>query len=365
MILLSTPVNIYYVTGRVFSGYVCLTDDNQSLLFVQRPLDVETNDHIIPIRKVEDIPGLLAERGIDLPSSLALELDALTYNEVLRIRKAFSVQELENASLIMRRRRMIKTETEIEQLRISADIHMEVYREVPRLFRKGMRDIDFQIEIEHLMRKKGSIGLFRTFGSNMDIYMGNLLSGDNAALGSPFDFALGGGGVHPSLPIGASGELIKEGTSISVDMAGNYTAYLSDMTRVFSYGMLPDIAYKAHALSLEMHSRFKKEVKAGTSCAEIYNWTLAMAEKAGLQDYFMGANQKAKFVGHGVGLEINELPVLMARSKDFLEENMTIAYEPKFVIPKVGAVGIENTYLIKKEIVENLTSLDEEIQNLI
>lgn len=365
MILLSTPVNIYYLTGRIFAGFVCITDDNRTLSFVQRPPYIIEDENTSLIRKLEDIPGLLSEKyGISTVSSLALELDALTYNEVIRIKNAFGIQEIENASTIMRRRRMIKTDAEIEQMRISARIHSEVYRAIPSLFRQGMRDIDLQIEIEYLMRQKGSIGVFRTFGSNMDIFMGNLLAGNNASIGSPFDFALGGGGIHPSLPIGASGEVIKPGMAISIDMAGNYTAYINDMTRVYSLGDLPDIAYEAHVLSIKMHERFREEVKAETSCADIYNWTIEMTEEAGMQDYFMGAKQKAKFVGHGVGLEINEPPVLMQRSKDFLKPNMLIAYEPKFVIPEVGAVGIENTYLIKSDSVENLSSVEENIQRL-
>ena len=102
----------------------------------------------------------------------------------------------------------------------------------------------------------------------------------------------------------------------------------------------------------------------GTSCADLYNESLRMVEEAGAGPYFMGTELQAQFVGHGLGLQINELPVLMGRSKDTLQLGMVIAFEPKFVLPHVGAVGIENTYLVTETGIENLTPAPEEIIDL-
>jgi Xaa-Pro aminopeptidase len=172
---------------------------------------------------------------------------------------------------------------------------------------------------------------------------------------------LGGAGPHPCLPIGANGSLIKPGQTVMVDMAGNFTAYMTDMTRVYSYGTLPSKAYEAHQVSIDMHYWLMANGKPGLSCAVIYNHSLEMADKAGLSAHFMGTVQQAKFVGHGVGIEINEWPVLTARSKDMLQTGMLIAYEPKFVLPETGAVGIENTYLITSNGIENVTVFEETI----
>jgi len=78
----------------------------------------------------------------------------------------------------------------------------------------------------------------------------------------------------------------------------------------------------------------------------------------------MGTKQQAKFVGHGVGLEINELPVLTERSKELLEPGMVFALEPKFVLPSIGAVGIENTFLVTSAGIEKLTLFEEQIIDL-
>ena len=148
------------------------------------------------------------------------------------------------------------------------------------------------------------------------------------------------------------------------DMSGNYTAYQTDMTRVFSIGKLPDRAYRVHRVALEIQARMERTAKPGVPCAELYRDALAMAGQEGLEDCFMGTRFQAKFVGHGVGLEINELPVLTTRSKDILQPGMTFAFEPKFVLAGIGAVGIENTFLVTDSGVEKMTLLDENIIEL-
>jgi Xaa-Pro aminopeptidase len=362
--LIATNVNIYYLTGRIFAGFVYLPVEGDPIYFVQRPADMQ-GENVIHIRKPEDIPCLLQKKKLSLPSVLLLEADQITHNEFLRLETVFNPKVTGNATSVLRKARMIKTPWEIEQLRISAKRHVETYQQIPSVFRKNMKDVEFQYEIERLMRKNGSLGIFRAFGNNMDIFMGSLLTGKNAETPSPYDFALGGGGLNPCLPIGVNGEKIQPGQTVMVDMAGNFTAYITDMTRVYSYGTLPDVVYQAHQTSILMNNRFMETVKPGVSCADIYKWSVEMVEEAGFSAHFMGTVQQAKFVGHGVGIEINELPVLTNRSNDQLQAGMIIAYEPKFVFPDVGATGIENTFLITETGTEKLTVLNEEIVNLI
>ncbi|MDR1561781.1 MAG: Xaa-Pro peptidase family protein [Dysgonamonadaceae bacterium] len=360
--LVSTFVNQYYLAGKLFKGYIYLPADGETLFFVQRETYL-TDSQVFQIRKPEDIPGILQSLNYPLPKTLFLETGQISHNDFLRLEAAFRPDKTGDATALLRRARMIKSPWEIGQFRISAQKHAEVYSRIPSLFREGMKDIDFQIEIEHLMRRNGSLGIFRTFG-DMDIFMGSLLTGSNAAAPAPYDFALGGAGMHPCLPIGCSGETIGEGNAVMVDFAGNFTAYMSDMTRVFAYGKLPDEVQRAHQLSIDMHNRLREEVRPGVSCASVWQWSLAMAEDAGFGGNFMGTSFQAKFVGHGVGLEINEPPVLMARSKDVFRTNMVFAYEPKFVFEGIGAVGNENTFLVTGDGIENMTVFDERIGQL-
>ena len=362
--LISTDVNIYYLTGILFSGCIFLPAEGKPVWFVQRPSGLE-GEQVVYIRKPEEIPALLKERNIPLPETLLLEADQITHNEFLRFETALHPVRTGNLTTLLRKARMVKTPWEVEQIRYSAKKQVDVFREIPPLFRKGMTEVAFQIEIEHVMRKNGSIGFFRTFGANMKVFMASLLSGKNADTPSPIDFALGGRGIHPSLPVGASDDLINEGSAIMVDFAGNFTAYQSDMTRVYSFGKLPEIAYKAHQVSVDMHHRLMEEAKPGTACSGIYNRMLAIAGESGFAANFMGFSQQAKFVGHGVGLEINEPPVLTGRSCDELQPGMIIAFEPKFVLPGIGAVGIEDTYLVTDSGIEKLTVFEEGIISIL
>jgi len=361
--LLTMNMNLYYVSGQVFNGYFYLPAEGRPYWFVKRLTVPETNQvHVI--RKPEQMPELFRDLNLAMPRKLLLEEDELSYNECIRLQHVFRAEATGNASALIRHIRMIKTPWEIEQMRISARRHEAVYREIPACYRPGMRDVELQIEIEKRMRMHGSLGYFRAFGSNMDIFMGSLLAGENAGEPSPFDFALGGKGIHASGPLGANGTLLREGTTVMADMSGNYTAYQTDMTRVFSIGKLPDRAYRVHRVALEIQARMERAAKPGVPCAELYRDALAMAGQEGLEACFMGTRFQAKFVGHGVGLEINELPVLTTRSKDILQPGMTFAFEPKFVLAGIGAVGIENTFLVTDSGVEKMTLLDENIIEL-
>lgn len=361
--LLSVDVNLFYTTGRIYSGYFYLPTEGKPWFFVKRPNGL-SGEQVVYIRKPEEIPGILADAGLQRPEHLLLELDELSYNETQRLLKALNPMEVGNGTLFMRMMRRIKTPMEIEQFRISARKHEATYREIPACYRPGMTDLELQFEIELRMRRNGSMGLFRAFGPNMDIFMGSLLTGENAETPSPFDFALGGEGVNAACPLGANGTPLKEGMAVMIDMAGNYTPYMTDMTRVFSIGKLPEEAYRAHQVALEIQEAVKALIKPGTPCSELYSIAAEKAQQAGLAANFMGTRQQAKFVGHGIGLQINELPVLTPRSKDALQANMVFALEPKFVLPGIGAVGIENSFLVTEDGGEQLTLAPEEIIRL-
>lgn len=361
--LLSVDVNLYYTTGRIFSGYFYLPAEGAPWFFVKRPNGLSYHQ-VEYIRKPEQIAELFAARGISMPEKLLLEADELTYNDYIRLQSIFNPKETGNATALMRTLREIKTPWEISQFRISAEKHAKTYSEVPQCFRPGMTDLEFQYEIEKRMRQNGSIGIFRAFGANMDIFMGSILAGENAEAPSPFDFALGGNGMDASCPLGANGTVLKEGTAIMVDMAGNYTPYMTDMTRVFSVGKLTEEAYRAHQTALTIQSEIENIARPGVVCSELYNIAARIAEKEGFAANFMGTKQQAKFVGHGIGIQINELPVLTPRSKEALQPDMVFALEPKFVIPGVGAVGIENSFLVTENGIEKLTHFEEEIIQL-
>ncbi|MDR0976639.1 MAG: Xaa-Pro peptidase family protein [Prevotellaceae bacterium] len=358
--LLTCNVNLLYTCGLIASGFLYLPAEGQAHLFVKRPNNL-AGDDVHPIRKPEQLPDLLSALGLPAPGVLMLEGDELPHSDYLRLAACFPTSTVVNGTPLIRRARSVKTPFEIELFRRSGLAHARAYNRIPSVYRPGMTDHELAIEAEHLMRQEGSLGIFRTFGQGMEIFMGSLLAGDNAAAPSPYDFALGGAGTDASLPIGANGTPLRPGESIMVDIGGNFFGYMGDMTRVFSVGTLPQRAYTAHRVCLDIQDAVAAQAKPGAVCEDLYQTALDMAARAGFADGFMGVGQQAKFVGHGIGLEINELPVLSPRNKQVLEEGMTFALEPKIVLPGIGAVGIENSWAVTAHGVEKLTLCEEQI----
>lgn len=345
--LISTNANIYYLTGRVFRGYIYLTADETAapVYFVRRPNHL-TGDDIVFIHKIEEMPQTVdvsALRG----AVIGLETGVESYNDVCRMAKVFG-EHVTPAYMtaVMQSARSVKTAEEIDKLRLSGVKQTRVYSRIPHLYQEGMRDIELQVEIERTARLEGCLGQFRVSGNDMELFMGNVLVGENADSPSPYDFAMGGRGMDPSLPVGADGTLIKPGESVMVDLNGDFTGYMTDMTRCYALEELPAEAVRAHKLSIDICRAIADKGREGTEARALYELAVSMAREAGLENNFMGHRQHAGFVGHGVGIEINELPVLAPRSRAVLEAGNVIAVEPKFVIPGVGAVGIENTYVV-------------------
>lgn len=361
-LLIADNAMLYYLTGRVYSGWAFIpVDENVNpVWFVRRPVELTGKD-VMEVRKPEEIPSRLEALGISLPEAVGLEMDALPYSTITRLQAVFPGAESYTASPIVAAARSVKTPLEISMMERSGVIHTAVYHKIPSLFSPGMTDFELDVAIEHLSRLEGCLGQFRIAGKSMEFFMGNVLTGENADAPSPYDFALGGKGMDPSLPVGASGEEIKPGTTVSVDVNGDYTGYMTDMTRVFSYGDIPSEAKAAHECSLAIHREFRRMAVPGTKASDIYEMAARLAREAGFERYFMGHRQKAGFCGHGVGIEINETPVIAPRSRDILQTGNAIAMEPKFVLPHVGAVGIENTYIVSPEGARCITNAPEEI----
>ena len=298
--LITCNANLIYTYGCVVSGYLYLPLHSPALLFFKRPNNI-TGEHSFSIRKPEQIVDLLKEQGLPMPTKLMLEGDELPYTEYCRL-----------AGLFL----------------------------------------------------QGCLGIFRVFGRSMEIFMGSVLTGDNAGYPSPYDFALGGQGLDPALPGGANKTPLKEGQSVMVDLGGNFNGYMNDMSRVFSIGKLPEEAYTAHQVCLDIQEKIASIARPGIACEVLYDTAVEVVKAAGFADKFMGTGQQAKFIGHGIGLEINEAPVLAPRIKQQLEPGMVFALEPKIVIPGVGPVGIENSWVVTNEGIEKLTNCNEEIIEL-
>lgn len=363
-LLLGDNANKFYLTGRIFDGYIYLSPKGETVYLVRRPSVLEGSG-VYRIRKPEEIPGVLEQRHIAMPESLGLELIQQPYCVVERLAKAMHADSFGNADAVLLASRAVKTAAEIQLIADCGVRHERIYRRIPELYREGMDDVELQIEIERLTRLEGGLGIIRVVGHDMEINMGSVLAGNNADTPSPYDFALGGAGTSPALPVGADGTVLRPGMTVMVDTNGDFNGYMTDMTRTFAVGQICDRAVELHDLSRRICRRLQEMARPGTPCSDLYETAMEMVRQAGAEDLFMGHRSQAAFIGHGVGIALNGMPVISPKNNKPLEAGNVIALEPKFVIENVGAVGIENTYAVTADgPMRCLTNAPEELVTL-
>jgi Xaa-Pro aminopeptidase len=215
------------------------------------------------------------------------------------------------------------------------------------------------------LRLNGQQGLIRTYRWGADTYHGLVASGNSVDYPTPFDGPIGSPGLYPGALAGWSERRIRIGEPVLIDMLGGYGGYHADQTRVFSIGPLSDEFIEAHSFILELQSALEREFKPSVLPSDLYDMAIEMVKKNGYDDYFMNyGEKKVRFIGHGIGIELDEFPVIAGKVDDPLEEGNVFAFEPKIVFPGKGAVGIEDNYVITGNGYKRLTNFRREIVEL-
>ena len=357
--------NLFYLSGTSQSCHLFIPRSGRPLLMVrksyQRALQESPLEQIIEVKSLKSIPGILQERGFAL-STLGLELDVMPYNTWQFYTKIFRDVNLLDISDPIRKIRMIKSDHEIRLLQGACAVLDQVFAEVPAMVRPGMTEIELASLFEAGMRRRGYAGCSTMRAFNQDFFLGNLTSGASGAVPSYFDGPVGGCGLTPANnPHGAGWKTIAPGEIIYIDYTCLINGYTADGARMFALGSASEPMRRAHAAALSILERVTAMIRPGVICEDIYDQALAMAMDLGLQNHFMGiGSDRVRFIGHGVGLELDEYPVFAKGMKMALAPGMTFALEPKFVFPE-GAVGIENTYALQADGLRVLTHAPQDI----
>ena len=198
---------------------------------------------------------------------------------------------------------------------------------------------------------------------------GNVGAGPDAALAGYTGNPLAGAGLSPAVGQGSGWRPIGPGEPVVVDLVGFAGGYLADQTRIISIGPLPADLAEGYRLCLGVQDLVKDAARTGVACGDVYKraneWMTEQLASSGLTAYFMGApNNQAPYVGHGVGLELDELPLLARGFKTLLEQDQVVACEPKLVFPGRGVVGVENTWRVTDQGLERLTISPETLLEL-
>jgi Xaa-Pro aminopeptidase len=213
-----------------------------------------------------------------------------------------------------------------------------------------------------VLRSAGHQGQLRFRGFNQEMHYGQVLAGPSGAVPGYSDSPLCGPGPNAVLGKGPDGHVLAPGDPVIADLVGGHDGWLSDQTRTFAVGRIDADLRAAHDCAVSILRAVEAQLRPGTPAGSLYDLAEGMAADAGLADHFMGAGpQRVRFLGHGVGMEIDELPVLAPGFDEPLESGNVIAVEPKFVFPGRGAVGIENMYAVTADGFETMTTAPEEL----
>jgi len=364
-VLLMQSADLFYFTGTIQTGAVYLPVSGTPTYFVRKDLGRARREsaleRIEPMPSLRELSKVLVAQGYTMPRRVGFEFDVLPVAVFERYRKLFSAAECCDASPIVRRVRMIKSAYELARIRKAADQADAVFRRAREIVRVGMTDIELAAELEHFARLQGHPGVIRMRSFNGEMLFAHVFSGPDAACPAYLDTPLGGVGTHPSFGQGASWHGIQQYEPIVVDTGSFVEGYLADQTRTLAIGGLPDHLARAYEDMLRVQDSMERMVKPGVIWADVYKACHALAVELGHADRFMGAKgAQAGFIGHGLGIEIDELPIIAPSfDKDVFEPSMAFAFEPKAVFPGEGVVGIENTYVVHPNGVEKLTYSDE------
>lgn len=358
--LIIYPIDVYYFTGTRQNSTLWIPAEGNPLLLVRKSYSRALRESLIedtrPFPSSKEFPTLF--EGV---KKVGMTFDIIPVQQFNYYAKMLPGREIVDISAINREIRSVKSAWELEQLARGGRLLCDIFRQVPQFLKAGMRELDLAAEFEGRLRRAGNEGYIRMRAFNQELFMGLAVS---SSAGDPgfFDGAVTGRGLSSASPQGSSTDLIQANMPVFMDYTGVFNGYITDMTRIFVIGTLDTELQHAFDAALAIQKMLVEELKPGVVCEELFQKSLAMAEGFGLEKNYMGApGENARFVGHGVGLELDEFPVLAQGFKSVLVAGQTIAIEPKFVIPGKGVIGIENTYAVSSAGGVKLTDMPDDI----
>lgn len=355
------PIDVYYFSGTRQNSTLWVPASGEPVLMVRKSLSRAKAESALtdirPFPPGKEFPALFGEEV----RKIGFTFDVAPVQQLNYYSKLLPGREFVDVSAANREVRSVKSAYELEQLRKSGASLCSVFAQVPQFLKEGMRELDLAAEFEHRLRVAGNEGFIRMRAFNQELFMGLALSGGAASYGF-FDGAVTGRGLSSASPQGASLQTIGRNEPVFLDYTGVFNGYITDMTRIFVIGTLDPELQRAFDLSLEIQAHLQKGLKPGAICEDLFLQAVEIAERGGLGTNFMGMpGEQARFVGHGVGLELDEFPVLAQGFKVPLQAGQTIAIEPKFVFPGKGVIGIENTFAVSNDGGEKITAIGDQI----
>ncbi|HEX3001872.1 MAG TPA: Xaa-Pro peptidase family protein [Methanoregula sp.] len=351
--------DLLYFTGSMQKGTFVIPLEGEPIFFVQRSIEraqMETSIQVTGVKTDKDTAKMLRDKGI-LKGRGGMEFDVVPVSVFERLKGLLGFDDFSDISGLIKGLRLVKSPFELEQVRRSGAICERVFAKAREVIREGRTEVDIDAELVAEGRKHGHQGFLRMRGFNQEMMNLYVISGFTGAIHSFNDVPVAGIGVTPAIPQGSSMKKVERGIPVTVDYGGGYNGYVTDETRPFVVGKLNETFRRPYEVARMIIEDTQALGKEGVDCTEIFMRAYETVKKEGLEDHFMGfGDGQVTFIGHGLGLEINELPVITPRHHMVLKEGMVFAFEPKFVFPDKGVIGIEVDFIARKDGLERVTT---------
>ncbi len=360
---------MFYYSGTIQNGILFIPASEDPIFFVRRSLERAKQEtplrHLIPFTRISEMPGTLEDYGYAV-ARLGVGEATVPVSIFRMVSKAFSQSLFEDISLILSIIRSVKSDYEVGLIREAGKRHKAIYDQIPNMIEEGMTEWELGSAIHAEMLKLGYTGISRLAAFNSELFLGVISFAES---GNYPTASVGPGGVtglSPAFPLLGGTRRLRHGETIFVDTGFSHEGYFTDKTRIFAFGSPQARAVEAHNICLEIQEAVRCRLKPGAIPSEIYEEAYqAEVFPRNFQDNFMGfGSNQVPFLGHGIGLAIDEFPAIARKIDTPLEKNMVIAVEPKKGIEGIGLVGIENTFLVSEQGGEKLTPGSDEMMIL-
>ena len=347
-----SKINLYYFTGTMQDGMLIIPKNGDAIFWVrrsyERALDESLFSNIEPMNSFRD-----AATGISgLPDTVYLETEVVPLALYQRFQKYFPFKNVKSVDTQISAVRAVKSEYELSLTREAGRIHQHVLEDlVPEMLQEGMSETDLATELFSVMVEEGHDGLCRFGMFDTEMFLGNVCFGESSIYPSYFNGPGGNYGMSPAVPlIGSRDRKLRKGDLVFIDVGCGVEGYNTDKTTTYMFGSsLPQFAINIHNKCVAIQNEAASMLKPGAIPSEIYNTIMSGLDNEFLQNFMGFGNRKVKFLGHGVGLLIDELPVIAEGFDEPMQEGMVFALEPKKGIENIGMVGIENTFIVTAE----------------
>jgi len=349
--LIVQRVDLFYFSGTAQNGFLYVPAEGEPLLFIKkylpRALKESSIKEIIDLKSMRDIPDLIMDYYGRLPASLGLEFDVLPVNDFNFYKTVLKSERYLDGSSLILDTRMIKSAWEIEQMEKTADISGKTFDYMRSIIKPGLTEMEFSGMAETYARRLGHGSYLNARNYQARAYPWHILSGKNGGMVGFLDAPASGAGTSAAFPSGAGSKPLNSNEPIMIDLGTVLNGYHTDETRMFAIGGMPDRAMKACRASIEIHNKVLDHVRPGVTVSELFNISVSEAESLGYSAQYLGpVGYKVTFIGHGIGLELTEHPVI-ARDRDYiLEPGMVFSLEPKMVFDNEFSAGIESVFLV-------------------